>query len=121
MGTKDALGIEDLNEREWRDARERASSNVRSVRPKTKTKLAISFMRFERRLARVRRYRINLWELSDDVDIAATNWIHDVKSLVVSTSDGFKALVLFGGACVLLISSVFEAIWAALSLIFLLP
>ncbi len=121
MGTKDALGIEDLNDREWREAHEQDGSNVRSFRPKTKTGFAISFMKFERRLARVRRYRTNLWELSDDLDCAATDWIHAVKFLVTTTSDGFKALVLFSGACVLLICSVFEAAWAALLLILLRP
>jgi hypothetical protein len=121
MGTMDALGIEDLNEREWREAHEQDSSNVRSFRPKTKTGLAISFMKFERRLARVRRTRTKLWELSDDLDCAATDWIQAVKFLVARTSDGFKALVLFGGVFLLLICSVFEAAWAALLLILLRP
>jgi alkylation response protein AidB-like acyl-CoA dehydrogenase len=121
MDLRKRLVIEDRNEREWREEQERVGAYVRSTRPITKTRLAYSLHRFERRLARVRRDRTELWDASAELGFAAMTWIRAVQHLGSETADGFRALFHYCGRSVLLMCSVVEAACAALSLIVLRP
>ena len=121
MDLSDRLSSRDVNARKRREEHERVCSDVRSIRPITKTRLALSFIKFERRLARVRKGRTDLWEASADLRFAATTWISGIRNLDNETAECFRALVHFSGTGVLLICSVVEAAWAALALIVLRP